>query len=235
MNLENNKLYVNTHILFEQLCECVEDGVFIDAGANIGGMFCVAKELEIHAFEPVPDCFEKLTELFGNRPKTYLNKLGLSDRKGRLKDVTVLGTWTIGNPIELQMDVALDYKGKQFDVDLVTLDDYVFQKIITVGAMKIDVDGYELKVLLGGEKTIMRDRPPICIELSGLPIKLGASITNFVNYVIGTLGYVFVSNDGRFMTSDSRIVLENWPFHTSFDATLLPAEHAESMTRIFRK
>jgi hypothetical protein len=50
----------------------------------------------------------------------------------------------------------------RFDVELRTIDSFAFKD---VRAIKIDVEGSELAVLAGGRATILRDRPPLIVEL----------------------------------------------------------------------
>ena len=50
----------------------------------------------------------------------------------------------------------------RFDVELRTIDSFAFKD---VRAIKIDVEGSELAVLAGGRETILRDRPPLIVEL----------------------------------------------------------------------
>jgi hypothetical protein len=68
-----------------------------------------------------------------------------------------------------------------------TLDD---QDIPHVGLIKIDVEGSEIPVLLGGKRTIVRDRPWIIVEE-----KQGAQ-----------------SRVGRHK-QDIRILLQSWGYH----------------------
>ena len=53
-------------------------------------------------------------------------------------------------------------KKTQFDVEARTLDSFGFTE---VDAIKIDVEGWELMVVEGGEQTILRDRPVIQTEI----------------------------------------------------------------------
>ncbi len=59
-------------------------------------------------------------------------------------------------------------RGYAFHVDIETLDDLVVNHHIrTVSAIKIDVEGAELPVLQGAEKTVRKFRPRLIIEVHG--------------------------------------------------------------------
>ena len=57
---------------------------------------------------------------------------------------------------------AAGAKAMRFDVELRTIDSFAFRD---VRAIKIDVEGSELAVLAGARETILRDRPPLIVEL----------------------------------------------------------------------
>ena len=50
----------------------------------------------------------------------------------------------------------------RFEVEVRTLDSYAFKE---VRAIKVDVEGSEMEVLEGARETILRDRPPLIVEL----------------------------------------------------------------------
>ena len=162
-----NKLHGNGNAMWAtHVCN---KKVALDIGANIGGyaqsMLGNGVE-EVHCFEPVPDQFVFLKENLGKDKRAILNNVAVSNKVGKMSDVTVHVAWTLGKTEDLDMSVCPDYVGKPtFDMDLIIIDDYC--KDIKVDFMKIDVDGYEFRVLKGAERTILRDRPPIYIEFNG--------------------------------------------------------------------
>ena len=50
----------------------------------------------------------------------------------------------------------------RFAVEVRTLDSYAFRDVRVI---KVDVEGSEMDVLEGGRETILRDRPPLIVEL----------------------------------------------------------------------
>ena len=139
-------------------------GTAIDAGAN-QGVFAYAFSriaTQVEAFEPNPDYARFAQRMLGSRARVH--QLALSDKAGRAQfvvpladDGTVLhlgGTLADGG--------AATAKSMRFDVELRTIDSFAFKD---VRAIKIDVEGSELAVLAGGRATILRDRPPLIVEL----------------------------------------------------------------------
>lgn len=218
-----NPLYANSQIVFDWCLKNCEPKVALDIGANIGGVThtMVQKGWEVHAFEPVPIPFAELNFRFGKDSRVKCHNLGMSDKEGELKDATVCITWTLGTPETTGLSVKPEYNGyPHFDVKLTTIDKYVSDNNLKIGFIKLDVDGYELKVLKGGEKTIREQMPPMLIELSGFIKSISGSEWEYCKFIFD-LGYTMLSMDGKciFFTWDE--IKEYYPYNTSFDVMLL--------------
>ena len=50
----------------------------------------------------------------------------------------------------------------RFEVEVRTLDSFAFRDVCVI---KVDVEGSEMEVLEGARETILRDRPPLIVEL----------------------------------------------------------------------
>jgi hypothetical protein len=62
----------------------------------------------------------------------------------------------------LKQATAQHSKAMRFEVEVRTLDSYAFRNVRVI---KVDVEGSEMEVLEGGRETILRDRPPLIVEL----------------------------------------------------------------------
>ncbi len=136
-----------------------EGDTVIDAGAWIGGHTMayaekVGENGRVVAMEPNPyafGCLKKNTSRFPNViriPMAVGNEFGpvcLSVRKGWADSAYVVA------PCESDVGAVM-----------ATLDDYIFAP----NFIKIDVEGCELKVLNGAEKTIEKHKPVMCIEIN---------------------------------------------------------------------
>lgn len=141
----------------------------LDVGANIGLMTLFAANRigsngEVHSFEPEPDTFTILSKnvLLNKKRNIRLNNvaLGAEEKEGiiypnfdvnRGASSIVKKDTTVGKPIKI-----------------VTLDQYLQQKNLSkISLIKIDIEGYELEMLKGGENLLKsEDAPIICIEYS---------------------------------------------------------------------
>jgi len=208
--------------LYEKAMQQAKIKVAIDAGANDGGYTTtlLRNGFEVHSFEPVPQMFQKMKDLHGANPKAHLNNLGLSNKSEVIKDVTVLECWTIGQPGLGGLSVSPQFSGEQrFDMKTTTLDEYLGPK--KIGLFKLDVDGYEYRVLKGAEKTIRRDKPPILCEFGCYLQKIGDDPKTFIDFIFD-LGYLVSSLDGKSYYHSWDEVKPEYPFNTTFDVMLLP-------------
>jgi len=128
----------------------------IDIGAHIGlWARWLARDFQrTICFEPVARHYDCLVRnLFPDYGKVELHKMALGDYNGNMC-------------VHLEREVS----GRSYMADtgvptsVKILDGYHFEK---VDLIKIDVEGYELKVINGGKETILANRPVIIIEQLG--------------------------------------------------------------------
>lgn len=227
-------LWSPTAEAFERLLARVAGRQALDIGANEGGyaaLFLEKGASRVVALEPGPRLAAGLRQRFADRPEVTVRQVGISDRVGHLSGVKFHNCWTLARPGEFDNRLhavspgAEDVEGAGlFDVALTTVDEIVESAGLSdVGFIKIDVDGYEARVLRGARQTLTRQRPPIMIELSYLIHDLGDSVPAFINEIYSS-GYVVVTMAGEVATAAQ--VLDGFPWHTSFDVLMLPAELA---------
>jgi FkbM family methyltransferase len=139
----------------------------LDVGGHVGlwSMHLSRYFKKVIAFEPVPImqlCFEKNMTHPGYKPATNveLRKYGLSNVEG--KAVISFEQDNSGHTHIQPPDPDKQIPNADLiEVDLKRLDDEEFE---FVDAIKIDVEGFEPAVLDGGEQTIRKHKPVICIE-----------------------------------------------------------------------
>lgn len=133
-----------------------KDKLCLDIGANFGVMTQAleANGFECIAFEPQPYVFKILEK---NVFKCY--NIGLGEVPGVFKMQKIFD----GNRANYGGNSILDHStmNPTIDINVDTLDNFYFQN---VGFMKIDVEGFEEKVLRGAKETIERCRPIMYIE-----------------------------------------------------------------------
>ena len=155
-------------------------GAIVDIGANIGLYMVKLKSLDLereyYGFEPNPVCNYYTQELISSNdfqnvrlfPFALSNVRELrrfyakrkADKMGSLHDYARPGEEK-GNSFDL-----FTFPGDEF-FDLLNPD--------SICAMKIDVEGFELEVLQGIEKTLLKYRPFVYCEIWHLPDKTDPS------------------------------------------------------------
>lgn len=150
--------------LFEQLLS--PGGVVLDVGANVGYYTLLASVLvgdggAVHAFEPEPRNAEFLRHhLRVNRARNVtVQQAAVSDREGtaRFEFGSGSGTGHLGESGTLE-------------VRTLRLDDYCAEHRIVPTAIKIDVEGAEMSVLVGARETLIRHRPVIFLSTHGAEV-----------------------------------------------------------------
>jgi FkbM family methyltransferase len=149
---------------------CIErmkkGGTFLDIGANVG-MFSMSiaismENIAVHAFEPVPDNYLTLEK------NVKINKLSSK---------VILNNLAVGcecKTISMMVDGQLSHVStgnnksefKSVGINCVSIDHYCeTNRINDVTLIKCDVEGFELEVLKGAEKTIRLHKPTLILEI----------------------------------------------------------------------
>lgn len=144
-----------------------EGDVCFDVGGNVGAISialadAVGSSGKVHAFEPNPDNFARLSANFDLNPelkrRVALNKVGISDEPG-----TLYWREDPGNPGNGILSESGDIAS-----EVVTLDSYCRNNDVQrLDFMKVDVEGMELQVFKGAEETLRRFHPTIYFETLG--------------------------------------------------------------------
>lgn len=141
--------------------------VILDIGANIATTSLCFASINQHArilsFEPHPDTFVRARENVRLNPfkNIELFNVGLGEKMEKVKLYEVNKNNPGMNRIFME---EKDYPYKLITIE--KLDDFLeAEKIHRVDLIKIDVEGFELSVLKGGEKIIRSCKPILFIEL----------------------------------------------------------------------
>ena len=191
----------------------IEPGTsIIDAGANYGQMSIlfskVCENCSVHSFEASEYIFNILEKniKLNSTNITPIN-CALSDISGEeyLVDPDLTNTGTYG-----ALKIKIDSQNKDLKknkTQIKKIDDFSFDKKISL--MKIDVQGWDLKVLRGSIETIKKNRMPIIFEYEEIFEK--EMNYNFEDFLI-----LFKNLDYKFKT-----VINN-------NFLVLPKEHKEN-------
>ena len=173
----------------------------IDIGANIGLWLLsvvgrAGPTADIHAFEPVPANFDRLTSnLDLNRLKgVKCCRLALSDHCG----TTTFYAASNGNSggAALTRRSGID---QPITTNLETLDNYCAeQNIERVDFIKIDVEGGELLVFQGGKKLLSSEEAPILFFEVSKPLSASFDSSPLrVKSLLNSYGYQFFRYNGK--------------------------------------
>lgn len=136
-------------------CPRTRRRVALDVGAHVGlwAMWLVRAFGHVHCFEPDPSHGD-LLRLNMDRTNYRLFQTALGDRDGRAVLQSFRGESGRTHVMPCQAGA----------VEVRTLDSYAIER---VDLIKIDVEGFELPVILGGEQTIREQRPVMVVEQKG--------------------------------------------------------------------
>lgn len=171
--------------------------VVFDVGANVGLYTeSVLEQLkannidnyEIHLFEPQAKCFETLVQKFPSSDKIKINHFALSDVNG---EAEIHADFSGSSSASLfdRKEINLSQKEK---IQLRKLSDYMKEnKIEKLDLLKIDTEGNEKKVLVGGEDFI---NPSVIkavqFEYGGTYLDAGITLAEVVQLLMEKKYYV---------------------------------------------
>lgn len=182
--------YHSDRPFIKQLNYLTQEGdIVFDVGSNIGEVLLnLAKKVGtkgfVHGFEPHPDTFYRLSRnlkmnFFSN---CKINNLGLGNIDGYL-DLVIPEERDLGTSrIRTQKD---HYLSTSAVIKITTLDNYCqHNNCRRIDLIKLDVEGYEHNVLMGGEQTVKTFKPKLFVELNDQHLrKQGSRAIELVKYI----------------------------------------------------
>jgi FkbM family methyltransferase len=155
-----------------------KDKLSLDIGANMG---CITQALlysgfDTWSFEPQPEVYKVLTTNCNNQCFNFA--LGAQETTAQMPKVYYSEKNNFGG-ISLNTRSILG----SYTVPVKRLDDLLQDNDTPVGFIKLDVEGYELSVLLGAKETIEKYKPILYVEDDR--VEKSASLRKFIT----ALGY----------------------------------------------
>lgn len=155
-----SKAFYEQDVLDELSTLDIGEGLFVDAGANIGNhslYFSAVLGRKVVAFEPAAAAFDQLVRnVYLNRVEGLVTMhkvaLGSLDGAGRM------------NLVPANLGASSFIPDEQGDVIRSTIDSTLSNCSERIALIKIDVEGDELEVLKGAANVILKDFPLLIVE-----------------------------------------------------------------------
>lgn len=166
--------------------------VMIDVGAHVGGSLVhfAKRGWRIHAFEPDSNNRERLA----NFTKQFRN-VSISDRA--VSDIADEDVALYSSPVSSGISTLSPFHGSHRAESIVkttTLGSFVKeQSVARVDFLKIDVEGFEMKVLTGFPFSELTPRVIECEFEDAKTVKLGYTADQLAEFLVGKGYSVFVS------------------------------------------
>ena len=166
--------------------------IFFDIGAHFGyftllSSFLVGNKGQVHAFEPTPSSFSILRSNASNRDNVVLNNSAVLSKR-KIIFINDYGIkYSAFNSIynaRLPKSILPKLKVKKYEIESVTIDDYVENNGIIPDFIKIDAESSEYEILIGMEKTINNSQPVISIEVGDMGVKDVPASKDLINFLL---------------------------------------------------
>jgi len=167
---------------------------YVDIGAYRGEYinFLKTRSKKIIAFEPIKRNFNLLNNLF-KKYDVFLKNYALGNKKQSMKiniplyldenkKITAIGSD--------QSSLVKNFKNKFTQIVQIQTGDYFLSKINDIDLIKIDVEGYELEVLMGLKKTLITNKPSLLIEIEKRHTKNYLKVFKFLKSLSYDVYYV---------------------------------------------
>jgi len=198
---------VRYHSVFNTVLRHHNISTIIDIGANNGIWSLEMRHLfptaQIYAFEPLRDCFERISIKFKNDQNFRPFNFALGDKNG-----TANIDRNAFHPSSSMLTMAKLHKElypkstkampQQIDVRRLDSIDEITLKPETL--IKIDVQGYEDRVISGGENTLLKTKIVI-VETSFVTLYENQPLFGDIHKQLNDLGFVYKGNCGVHFSS----------------------------------
>jgi FkbM family methyltransferase len=186
----------------------------IDVGANEGQfakkIIGVFPDAQVHCFEPLLEVFSQLNLNFYGNENILTYNFGL----GEINEEKIIN-YNEYSPSSSMLDM-LDLHKSNFEFAVKTepsiitirrLDDIFVEPVKSPLLLKIDVQGYEMNVLKGGEK-IIRRADVVIIETTFVPLYKGQPLfAEIYNYFV-SFGFQYSGNIDQLLSPKNHQVLQ---------------------------
>lgn len=187
----------------------------LDIGANTGQftktILALLPNVNIYSFEPLPDCFEQLQQFASKHSNIKTFNAGIGDESGMMSfernNYSPSSSFLKINETHTQAFTFTE-KSSTLEVKIERLDDITQNFDLGKSLfIKIDVQGYEDKVLKGGEKTIKKAKVVI-VETSFVPLYESQPLFDDVYSVFKEWGFSYFGMNDQLSDPNTGQILQ---------------------------
>jgi len=187
----------------------------LDIGANVGQAainFCsLFGQAQVHSFEPIPDCFTQLKRVATAFPNLSVHNFALGDETGEIDFHQ--NAYSPASSILTMSDDHVKSYPKTIDSSVISvpirrLDDVAIELGLS-GQMliKIDVQGYEKNVIIGG-RAVIRQAKVVVVETSIKSLYEGDSSFRDLFTMLSELGFEYYGSLEQLIDPKTGAVLQ---------------------------
>jgi len=179
--------------LTRMVLEYLKPGMtFIDIGSHFGyftllSSYIVGETGKVHAFDPTKSTFEMLKLNTEGKKNVILNNLAVSSKKGRvsINDYGIrYSAWNSLHNARLPERVMRKLKPLRYDVNTLSVDEYINENNVKPDFIKIDAESHEYEILSGMNQTIDKYHPIITVEVGDFDIEGVPSSRKIIEFLI---------------------------------------------------
>jgi FkbM family methyltransferase len=209
-DISNKKTNCFRNIITKYIKADTQEIKLIDVGANRGAFYndltlvFKSARMNVLLIEPIPDCYNELKDRFSNNKNVIILKEAVSNII-ETRDFFINQFDETSSLLKIKNNIreleGVDTKQNQvLNVTTNTLDNIVSEQKIKWGKidlLKIDVQGFEDKVLLGGTETLKKT-DFIWIEVSFKPLYNETCLFNDIYTLLSEINFIlFEISDGH--------------------------------------
>ncbi len=190
----------------------------IDVGANTGGfarmILGIFPEAHIYSFEPLPAPFKELSKWVKNqngRIKAF--NIALGDKEGDVKmfyhlkhspSSSLLKSTEVCERLYpvMKKQISISIKLTTLDQVIASISELLIPDVL----IKIDVQGYEDRVIRGGRETFRRRAKALILEVGLDSLYENQPTYKDILFLLDELGYRYVGNVSQVYADDGHVI-----------------------------